>query len=158
MDRIGADFFAAVKTMEDRLGAHAVPIQLPIGSEGDFAGIIDLVEMKAIRYLDDLGKEQEVIEIPDDLRAQADEYREKLIDDITQYDDELAELYLEEGDVPVDRLKAAIRQATLAIEMTPVLAGSAFKNKGVQPLLDAVLDYLPSPLDVPPVTGKIGRA
>ncbi len=154
MDRIGANFFGSVETMETRLGAHAVPIQLPIGSESDFAGIVDLVEMKAIRYLDDLGKEQEVVEIPEDLRAEAEEYREKLIDDITHYDDELAELYLEEGDVPVDRLKAAIRKATLNIEMTPVLCGSAFKNKGVQPLLDAVLDYLPSPLDVPPVQGK----
>src|SRR5829696_2586470 len=142
MDRTGADFFNSVKTMEDRLGAHAVPIQLPIGSEGDFAGIIDLVEMKAIRYLDDLGKEQEVVEIPDDLRAQADAAREHLLEEVSNYDDELVEMILEETEIPKERLIRAIRKATLEIKMTPVFCGSAFKNKGVQPLLDAVLDYL----------------
>ncbi len=153
MDRMGANFAGSVKTMHDRLGANAVPVQLPIGSEADFAGIIDLIGMKAVRYLDDLGKEQEVVDIPDELEDEAEAAREELIDAVSHFDDELAEQYLEEGDVSADRLKAAIRKATLAIELTPVFCGSAFKNKGVQPLLDAVLDYLPSPLDVPPVTG-----
>jgi elongation factor G len=155
MDRTGASFENSVKTMHDRLGANAVPAQLPWGSEADFIGIIDLVAMKAIRYLDDLGKDSEIVEIPDDLRPQADAARETLIDEVSHFDDELAELYLETGDVPVDRLKAAIRKATLSIEMTPVFCGSAFKNKGVQLLLDAVIDYLPSPLDVPPVMGLV---
>jgi elongation factor G len=153
MDRMGADFEGSVKTMVDRLGANAIPVQLPIGAEGDFAGIIDLVAMKAVRYLDDLGKEQEVVEIPAELLEHAEEARETLIDAISHFDDELAEKYLEDGDVPIEQLKAAIRKATLSIELTPVFCGSAFKNKGVQPLLDAVLDYLPSPLDVPPLMG-----
>jgi elongation factor G len=154
MDRIGADFANSVKTMHDRLGANAIPIQLPIGAEGDFAGIIDLVAMKAVRYLDDLGKEQEVVDIPADMQDEAEAAREALIDAVSHFDDELAEAYLETGDVPIDQLKKAIRAAVLSIELTPVFCGSAFKNKGVQPLLDAVIDYLPSPLDVPPVTGK----
>jgi elongation factor G len=153
MDKIGANFENAVQTLVDRLGAKAVPIQLPIGAEATFEGIIDLVAMKAIRYLDDLGQEQEIVDIPDEHRAAAEAARERLIDEVSTFDDELAERYLEEGDVPEDMLRAAIRKATLAIEMTPVLCGSAFKNKGVQPLLDAVVDYLPSPLDIPPVTG-----
>ena len=154
MDRMGADFAGSVQTMKDRLGANAIPVQLPIGAEGDFAGIIDLIGMKAVRYLDDLGKEQEVVDIPAELLDEAKEAREVLIDAVTHFDDELAEKYLEEGDVPIEQLKAAIRKAVLAIDMTPVFCGSAFKNKGVQPLLDAVLDYLPSPLDVPAVTGQ----
>ena len=154
MDRMGADFAGSVQTMKDRLGANAIPVQLPIGAEGDFAGIIDLIGMKAVRYLDDLGKEQEVVDIPAELLDEAKEAREVLIDAVTHFDDELAEKYLEEGDVPIEQLKAAIRKAVLAIDMTPVFCGSAFKNKGVQPLLDAVLDYLPSPLDVPPVVGQ----
>jgi elongation factor G len=153
MDRTGADFDGSVRTMHDRLGAKAVPVQLPWGAESEFKGIVDLIGMKAIHYLDELGKEQEVIEIPDELREGAEAARELLIDEVSHFDDELAELYLEEGDVPEERLKAAIRKATLAIELTPVFCGSAFKNKGVQPLLDAVLDYLPSPLDVPAVRG-----
>jgi len=153
MDRLGASFENSVKTMHDRLGANAVPIQLPIGAEAEYAGLVDLVEMKAIRYLDDLGTEQEVGEIPADMADEAAQAREELIDAVTTFDDELAEAYLEAGDVSVAQLKAAIRKAVLAIELTPVLCGSAFKNKGVQPLLDAVIDYLPSPLDVPPVQG-----
>jgi elongation factor G len=153
MDRIGANFEQGVQTMIDRLGAHPVPIQLPIGAEGDFAGVIDLVEEKAIVYKDDLGKESEVIEIPANLADEAHEARTHLIEAIADYDDELAEAYLAEEVIDVARLKAAIRKATLDISMTPVLCGSSFKNKGVQPLLDAVLDYLPSPLDVPPVEG-----
>ena len=154
MDRMGADFEGSVKTMVDRLGANAIPIQLPIGAEGDFAGIIDLVEMKAVRYLDDLGKEQEVVDIPADMQDEAEAAREALIDAVSHFDDALAETYLETGDVPVAQLKKAVRAAVLSIELTPVFCGSAFKNKGVQPLLDAVVDYLPNPLDVPPVMGK----
>src|SRR5689334_23914856 len=153
MDRIGANFDQGVQTMIDRLGAHPVPIQLPIGAEGDFAGVIDLVEEKAIVYKDDLGKESEVIDIPADLADAAHEARTHLIEAIADYDDELMEAYLSDEQIDVDRLKAAIRKATLDISMTPVLCGSSFKNKGVQPLLDAVIDYLPSPLDVPPVEG-----
>jgi elongation factor G len=153
MDRIGANFPQGVQTMIDRLGAHPVPIQLPIGAEGDFRGVIDLVEEKAIVYKDDLGKESEVIEIPAELADEAHEARTHLIEAIADYDDALMEAYLAEEVIDVARLKAAIRQATLDISMTPVLCGSSFKNKGVQPLLDAVIDYLPSPLDVPPVQG-----
>jgi elongation factor G len=153
MDRIGADFDRGVQTMVDRLGAHPVPIQLPIGAESEFRGLIDLVTNKAIIYKDELGKEQEVIDIPADLELEAGAAREHLLEEVSHYDDELLEMILEEQEIPVDRLKAAIRKATLAIEMTPVLCGSSFKNKGVQPLLDAVLDYLPSPIDVPPVEG-----
>src|SRR3954468_19281031 len=153
MDRIGADFDMGIKTMIDRLGANPVPIQLPIGAESEFAGVVDLVEEKAIVYKDDLGKESEVIEIPDDLKDAAHEARTHLLEAVAEYDEELMELYLDEQPIDVARLKAAIRKATLDISMTPVLCGSSFKNKGVQPLLDAVLDYLPSPLDVPPVDG-----
>ncbi len=153
MDRIGADFDRGVQTMVDRLGAHPVPIQLPIGSEADFRGIVDLVTNKAIIYKDELGKEQDVIDVPAELAEQAAAAREHLLEEVSHYDDELLEMILEEQEIPVDRLKAAIRKATLEIKMTPVLCGSSFKNKGVQPLLDAVIDYLPSPLDVPPVEG-----
>jgi len=153
MDRIGADFDRGVQTMVDRLGAHPVPIQLPIGVESDFRGLIDLVQMKGILYKDELGKEQDVIDIPEELADQANAAREHLLEELSHYDDELLEMILEEREIPVDRLKAAIRKATLEIKLTPVLCGSSFKNKGVQPLLDAVIDYLPSPLDVPPVEG-----
>jgi elongation factor G len=153
MDRIGADFERGVQTMIDRLGAHPVPIQLPIGAESEFAGIIDLVENHAIIYKDELGKEQETAEIPAQLADRAAAAREHLLEELSHYDDELLEMILEEREIPSEKIKAAIRKATLAIELTPVLCGSSFKNKGVQPLLDAVIDYLPSPLDVPPVTG-----
>ncbi|MFI5010155.1 MAG: elongation factor G [Solirubrobacterales bacterium] len=153
MDRIGADFERGVQTMIDRLGAHPVPIQLPIGAEGDFLGIVDLVAMKAIVYKDDLGKEQDVVEIPEHLAEAAAAAREHLLEEVSHYDDGLLELLLEEAEIPEERLKQAIRKASLASSMTPVLCGSSFKNKGVQPLLDAVIDYLPSPLDVPPVAG-----
>ena len=155
MDRMGASFERSVETMRERLGANAIPVQLPIGSEAAFEGIIDLIGMKAIFYRDDLGKELDVLDIPAELKDEADAAREELIDAVGTFDDELAEAYLETGDVDPDQLKAAIRAAVLSIEMTPVFCGSAFKNKGVQPLLDAVLDYLPSPLDVPPVEGTI---
>jgi elongation factor G len=153
MDRIGANFASGVQTMIDRLGAHPVPIQLPIGAEGDFRGIIDLVENVAVVYNDELGLEQEIIDIPADQVERAAAAREHLLEEVSQYDDELLELILDEQEVPVPKLKAAIRAATLAAQLTPVLCGSSFKNKGVQPLLDAVIDYLPSPLDVPPVEG-----
>jgi elongation factor G len=155
MDRIGADFERGVQTMVDRLGANPVPIQLPIGAESEFAGIVDLVEMNAIYYLDELGTEQEVREIPAELVDAAVAAREQLLEEVSHHDDELLELILEEKEIPVALLQSAIRKATLAITMTPVLCGSSFKNKGVQPLLDAVLAYLPSPLEVPPVTGFI---
>jgi elongation factor G len=153
MDRIGANFDQGVQTMIDRLAANPVPIQLPIGSEGDFAGIIDLVENQAIIYNDDLGKEQEVIEIPAGQADAAAAAREHMLDEVSQYDDDLLELLLEEQEIPVAQIKHALRKATLELKVTPVLCGSSFKNKGVQPLLDAVIDYLPSPLDVPPVDG-----
>src|SRR6201996_5194541 len=153
MDRIGADFDRGVQTMIDRLGAHPVPIQLPIGAESEFTGIIDLVENHAIIYKDELGKDQEVVEIPADQIERAAEAREHLLEELSHYDDELLEMILEDQEIPVARIKAAIRKATLQIKLTPVLCGSSFKNKGVQPLLDAVLDYLPSPLDVPAVEG-----
>jgi elongation factor G len=153
MDRVGADFAKGIATMVDRLGAHPVPIQLPIGAEADFKGVIDLVAEKAVIYDDDLGKTFHVEEIPDEYKEAAHDARTHLIEAVAEYDDELMEDYLEEKPIEVDRLKADIRKATLDISMTPVLAGSSFKNKGVQPVLDAVIDYLPSPLDVPPVMG-----
>src|SRR5438445_5034927 len=153
MDRIGADFERGVQTMIDRLGAHPVPVQIPIGSEAEFSGVIDLVAMKAIVYKDELGKEQELVEIPAEHAERAQAAREHLLEEVSHYDDELLELILEEKDVDEAHLKTAIRRATLSTRLTPVLCGSSFKNKGVQPLLDSVIDYLPSPLDVPPVVG-----
>jgi elongation factor G len=153
MDRTGANFEGSVQSMIDRLGAKPIKIQLPIGAEGDFSGVIDLVKMKAVVYKDDLGQEWGEEELPENLREEAEAARTALIEAVADYDDELMEDYLEEKPIEEDRLKADIRKATLDISITPVLAGSAFKNKGVQPLLDAVIDYLPSPLDVPPVQG-----
>ncbi len=155
MDRIGADFDRGVQTMIDRLGAHPVPIQLPIGVESDFLGIVDLVLMKGVVYKDELGTEQDVIDIPDHLVEAAQAAREHLLEEVSHYDDKILELILEEAEVPAAMLKEAIRKATLDIKLTPVLCGSSFKNKGVQPLLDAVIAYLPSPLEVPPVTGIV---
>ena len=154
MDRIGADFFKSVQSMIDRLGANPIPIQLPIGQEDKHVGVIDLVEMKAIVYKDDLGEDFEVTEIPAELLEQAQAYHHQLIDAVSNFDDDVLEAYLtDENSVTSDQLKVAIRAATIADEITPVILGSAFKNKGVQPLLDAVIDYLPSPLDVPPMIG-----
>jgi elongation factor G len=153
MDRIGADFYKAVDTMHERLGANAVPVQLPIGAESEFRGIVDLVEMRAILYNDDLGAEWEETEIPAEMQELADEYREKLLEAVADQDEDLMVMYLEGEEIDIDDLRAAIRKATLEIQMTPVFCGSAFKNKGVQPLLDGVIDYLPSPLDRPPVVG-----
>jgi elongation factor G len=153
MDRVGANFQQGVQTMIDRLGAHPVPIQLPIGAEADFRGIVDIVANKAIVYEDELGTKVNITDIPDEMAAEAAAAREHLLEEVSHYDDELVELILEEQEISEDRLKQAIRKATLEIKMTPVLCGSSFKNKGVQPLLDAVIDYLPSPLEVPPVEG-----
>jgi elongation factor G len=153
MDRVGADFERGVQTMIERLGAHPVPIQLPIGAEAGFEGIVDLVAMKAVVYKDELGTEQVISEIPGHLADAAAAAREHLLEEVSHYDDGLLELILEEADITEARLKQAIRGATLSTKLTPVLCGSSFKNKGVQPLLDAVIDYLPSPLDVPPVVG-----
>jgi elongation factor G len=154
MDRVGADFFAAVQSMVDRLGAHPVPVQLPIGQEEHFRGVVDLVEMRGTVWTDDLGVQMDTIEIPEELREQADEYHHQLIDAVAEHDEELLETYLtDENAVTAEMIRRALRKATLAIAVTPVLLGSAFKNKGVQPLLDGVVDYLPSPLDVPPVHG-----
>jgi len=155
MDRIGADFEGSLKTMESRLGANAVPVQIPIGAESEFKGIIDLLEMKAVIYLDDLGKDQDVVDIPANLADAAAEGRERMLSQLADLDDEIAELYLAEELVPTEMIKAALRKATLSIAITPVFCGSAFKNKGVQPLLDAVLDYLPSPLEVKPIEGHL---
>jgi len=155
MDRIGADFFRGMQMMVDRLGAHPVALQLPIGREGDFRGIIDLVEMNAVVYLDELGTSFETQPIPGDLLPQAEEYRQLLIEAVADHDEQLMEAYLEGERVGADLLRSAVRKATLAIAVIPVLCGSSFKNKGVQPLLDAVVWYLPSPLDVPPVVGIV---
>jgi elongation factor G len=154
MDRTGADFFASVQSMVDRLGAHPVPVQLPIGQEEHFRGVVDLVELKAVTWDDELGTNITVAEIPAELAEQAHEYHHQLIDSVADHDDELMETYLEDEEkVTPDMLKRALRKATLDITVTPVLCGTAFKNKGIQPLLDAVIDFLPSPLDVPPIHG-----
>jgi elongation factor G len=154
MDRTGANFFAAVQSMRDRLGANPIPVQLPIGQEDNFQGVVDLVEMQAIVYKDDLGQQLDVGEIPTELAEQAHEYHHQLIDAISHFDDDVLETYIEdESAVTPEQIRRALRAATLTGEITPVLLGSAFKNKGVQPLLDAVIDYLPSPLDVPAVSG-----
>jgi elongation factor G len=154
MDRTGANFFAAVQSMRDRLAANPVPVQIPIGQEDSFRGVVDLVEMQAIVYKDDLGQQFDVTDVPAELAEQAQEYHHQLIDVISHFDDEVLEAYIEdEGSVTPEQIRRALRNGTLADEITPVLLGSAFKNKGVQPLLDAVIDYLPSPLDVPAVRG-----
>ncbi len=154
MDRTGADFFAAVQSMIDRLGAHPVPVQLPIGQEEHHRGVVDLVELRSIVYRDDLGERFDVGDVPPELLEQAREYHHQLIDAVAEHDEELLETYLlDEESVTPEMIRRALRAATLASAVTPVLLGSAFKNKGVQPLLDAVIDYLPSPLDVPPVHG-----
>jgi len=155
MDRTGANFFASVQSMRDRLGANPIPVQIPIGAEDNFQGVVDLVEMQAIVYKDDLGQQFDTTEIPAELVEQAQEYHHQLIDAISHFDDEVLEAYIEdESSVTPEMIRRAVRAGTLADEITPVLLGSAFKNKGVQPLLDAVIDYLPSPLDVPAVRGE----
>ncbi|HUP47061.1 MAG TPA: elongation factor G [Thermoanaerobaculia bacterium] len=154
MDRIGANFVAVLNQIRQKLGKNAVPLQLPIGAEDKFRGVVDLVQMRALLFKDEsLGSKYEVGEIPEELRADAEHYREKLVESIAEQHDELLEKYLAGETLEIGELKAALREATIAQKITPVLCGSAFKNKGVQPLLDAVVDYLPSPLDIPPVKG-----
>ncbi|NLP44385.1 MAG: elongation factor G [Peptococcaceae bacterium] len=153
MDRVGADFFRGVSMIADRLGANPVPIQLPIGMEENFKGIVDLVTMKAIIYTDDLGTTTNLAEIPEDMLSQAQKYREKLLEAVAEVDEELMMKYLEGEEISEQEIKKAIRQGTIELKFIPVLCGSSFKNKGVQPLLDAVVDFMPSPLDVPAITG-----
>ncbi|MEA3369597.1 MAG: elongation factor G [Candidatus Ratteibacteria bacterium] len=154
MDRVGADFSASVKMMEDRLGATAVPLQLPLGSEDKFRGIIDLVEMRALTWKeDDLGESFDYIDIPEDFRVEAKHYREKLIEKVADHSDHLLEKYIEGEEISSKEIKETIRKAALDNSVIPVLCGSSLKNKGVQPLIEAIIDYLPSPLDVPPVKG-----
>ena len=157
MDRIGADFYRGLEMMVERLGANPVALQIPIGREAEFRGIVDLVEMNATLYADELGTAFEVVDIPDELRPLADEYRLKLIEAVADHDDHLLEAYLEGEEITVEHLREVIRKATLDISIIPVFCGSAFKNKGVQPLMDAVVEFLPSPLDVPPVSGIDAR-
>ena len=153
MDIMGADFFNVLRMIDDRLKCNAVPIQLPIGKEGDFRGIIDLVEMNADVYYDEMGNDMRVEEIPENMRELAGQYREKLLDAVSMFDDEIMEMYLEGQDIPTDRIRTAIRQATCAVEMIPVVCGTSYRNKGVQKLLDAIVDYMPSPLDIPAIKG-----
>jgi elongation factor G len=155
MDKLGADFLYSVSTLHDRLQANAHPIQLPIGAEDEFNGIIDLVEMKARFYANDLGTDITEGDIPDEYKEQAEEYREKLIEAVAELDEELMEKYLGGEELTLEEIKAAIRKGTTNVEFYPVICGSAFKNKGVQLMLDAVIDYLPSPLDVPAIKGTL---
>ncbi|UOO38455.1 elongation factor G [Oscillospiraceae bacterium CM] len=155
MDIMGADFFNVLSMVEDRLKANAVPIQLPIGAEADFKGIIDLVEMKADIYYDELGKDMRVEPIPENMMDLAKEYHTKLIEAVSDFDEEIMERYLEGEEISADAVKAAIRKATLAVEMIPVVCGTSYKNKGVQKLLDAIVDYMPSPLDIRDIQGVI---
>jgi len=153
MDITGADFYHVLDMVHDRLKANAVPIQLPIGKEDTFKGIIDLVEMDADIYYDQLGKDMRVEPIPEDMVDIANEYREKLLDAVSMFDDEIMELYLEGKEIPTGKIRTAIRKATCAVEMVPVTCGSSYRNKGVQKLLDAIVDYMPAPTDVPAIKG-----
>ncbi len=153
MDITGADFFNVVQMMKDRLGANPVPIQLPIGKEDGFLGIIDLMEMNAVEYGDDLGTQIEIIEIPEDMREEAELYRDQMIEAIAENDEAIEEKYLMEEEISIDELKAALRRATVATKIVPVVCGTSYKNKGVQKLLDAIVDYMPSPLDIPSIEG-----
>ena len=155
MDKIGADFLYAVGTLNDRLGANAHPVQIPIGSEDNFEGIIDLIEMEAHYYLDDLGTRSEAKPIPEDYKEQVEEYRTNLVEAVAELDEDLMMRYLEGEEISNDELRKAVRTATLSVEFYPVFCGSAFKNKGVQLLIDGVIDYLPAPTDIPPIEGHI---
>ncbi|MFR7768569.1 MAG: elongation factor G [Oscillospiraceae bacterium] len=157
MDIMGANFYNVVDMVHERLRCNAVPIQLPIGAEADFRGIIDLIDMKADVYYDDLGKDMRVEEIPEDMRDEAEEYRTQLIEAVADFDDEIMELYLEGEQVPTEKIKAAIRKATTQVKFVPIVCGTSYKNKGVQKLLDAIVDYMPSPLDIPPITGTVPK-
>ena len=153
MDIMGADFYNVLRMIEERLKCNAVAIQLPIGKEADFKGIIDLVEMDADIYYDEMGKDMRVEPIPEDMMDLANEYREKLIDAVSMFDEDIMEKYLNGEEIPADQIRAAIRKATCAVEMMPVTCGTSYKNKGVQKLLDAIVDYMPSPVDIPAIKG-----
>jgi elongation factor G len=153
MDIMGADFFNVLRMIDERLKCNAVPIQLPIGKEADFRGIVDLVEMNADVYYDEMGKDMRVEEIPADMMDLAQEYHQKLLEAISMFDDEIMEMYLDGQDIPTDRIRSAIRKATVAVEMIPVTCGTSYRNKGVQKLLDAIVDYMPAPTDIPPIRG-----
>ena len=153
MDIMGADFYNVINMMKDRLKCNAVPIQLPIGAEDEFKGIVDLVEMKAYVYYDDLGKDIRVEEIPDDLKEKAEEYHQELMEHVAEQDDALMEKFFNEEEITIDEIKACIRKSTIANKMVPVTCGTSYRNKGVQKLLDAIVDYMPSPLDVPSIKG-----
>ncbi len=153
MDIMGADFYNVLQMVHDRLKCNAVPIQLPIGSESTFRGIIDLVEMNARIYYDELGKDMRTEEIPEDMRDLAEEYREKLLEAVSDFDDDIMMMYLEGEEIPTDMIKAAIRKATVSVSMIPVVCGTSYKNKGVQKLLDAIVDYMPAPTDIAAMTG-----
>ena len=153
MDIMGANFYHVVDMMKERLKANAVPIQLPIGAEDSFRGIIDLLNMEADVYYDDLGKDMRVEAIPADMVGKAEEYRAAMLESLAEADEEFFEMYIEGEDYTVDDIKAAIRRATIANKFVPVVCGTSYKNKGVQKLLDAIVDYMPSPLDIPPITG-----
>jgi elongation factor G len=155
MDRVGANYFRVVDQLRNRLGANAHPIQLPIGSEDSFKGIIDLVEMKAHIYTNDLGTNIEVVDIPDEFKQQAEEYHNSLVEAVVEQDDTLMEKYLEGQEISTDELKKALRKATIDVKVVPVTCGTAFKNKGVQLLMDTVIEYLPSPVDIPPIQGLL---
>ena len=155
MDILGADYYRVIDMVKDRLKANAVPVQLPIGKEDTFTGIIDLIKMKSEIYKDDLGKEIEEADIPEDMKELAAEWRRALLESVAETDEELMMKYLEEDDLSEADIKAAIRKSTVAGEMVPMLCGSAYKNKGVQMMLDAVIDYMPSPLDIPPIKGVL---
>jgi len=153
MDIMGADFFNVLRMIDERLKCNAVPIQLPIGKETDFRGIVDLVEMNADVYYDEMGKDMRVEPIPADMMDMATEYREKLLDAVSMFDDEIMEMYLEGKDIPTEKIRKAIRAATVAVEMIPVVCGTSYRNKGVQKLLDAIVDYMPAPTDIPAIKG-----
>ena len=153
MDIMGADFLKSVEMIKDRLNANPVPLQLPIGKEDNFLGVVDLINMNARVYHDELGAKVEIVDIPEDLKDLAVEYREKMLEELAEHDENIMMKYLEGEDISVEEIVRAIRKATIEVKMTPVLCGSAHKNKGVQPLLDAIIDYMPSPLDIPPISG-----
>ena len=153
MDIMGANFFQAVDMMRDRLGSNAIPVQLPVGKEETFKGIVDLVKMKAVIYLDDTGLEMEVRDIPEDMKELAVEYREKMLEAVAETDEELMLKYLEGEELTEEEIMNGIRNATINVQITPVFCGSSYRNKGVQMLLDAIVAYMPSPLDIPAITG-----
>src|SRR5688500_5554257 len=157
MDKLGADFYFTIKTIQDRLAAKPLPLQIPIGSESEFIGVVDLIEMRALTWRGEVSKGEDyaIEEIPADLLEKAQEFREQLLEAVAETDDDLTEKFFDQGDLSVEEIKAGLRKIVAAGTAYPILCGSASKNKGVQPMLDAVIDYLPSPLDLPPVEGTL---